>query len=49
VNPDPDEVAEYAWVSLGDLADAARTLPHLLSPWSVLQLAELANPLSPRP
>ena len=47
VHPNPLEVAEHGWVSLGDLADTARALPHLLSPWSVLQLAQLAKQMSP--
>jgi len=40
------EVAEWTWVDLGALADAARNLPNLLSPWSVLQLARLADSLA---
>lgn len=39
----PDEVAEWAWVGFGELAEFARAMPQLLSPWSVLQLAELAE------
>jgi isopentenyl-diphosphate delta-isomerase len=44
----PHEVAEWAWVGLGELAETARTLPQLLSPWSVLQLAQLSESLAVR-
>jgi len=39
--PDPDEVAEWAWVESSDLHAVAATAPFLLSPWSVLQLDAL--------
>ena len=39
--PDPDEVAEWAWIDVADLYAVADTAPVLLSPWSVLQLAAL--------
>ncbi len=40
--PDPDEVVDWAWVEFDDLAHTARAMPDVLSPWSVLQLAELS-------
>jgi isopentenyl-diphosphate delta-isomerase len=36
--PDPAEVAEYAWVAWPDLYEAARRTPFAFSPWLVLQL-----------
>jgi isopentenyl-diphosphate delta-isomerase len=41
--PDPDEVAEYQWVSWDDVTLAARQTPWLLSPWSALQLVALGE------
>lgn len=43
LRPDPAEVMETAWVAWPDLVRAAATVPALLSPWSVLQLRELAE------
>lgn len=40
--PDPDEVAEYAWVEWSDLANLAARTPWVLSPWSVEQIPRLA-------
>lgn len=39
--PNPDEVAEYAWVTWADLAAAAQAVPCELSPWSALQIPQL--------
>lgn len=39
--PRADEVAETQWVSVEHLLGVATELPFLLSPWSVLQIAEL--------
>jgi isopentenyl-diphosphate delta-isomerase len=39
---DPDEVCEWAWARWEDVVEAARRTPFLLSPWSVLQIPELA-------
>lgn len=41
IAPDPAEVAEWAWVSPEAFLDLAERAPFLLSPWSVLQAAEL--------
>ncbi|MFH5823635.1 isopentenyl-diphosphate Delta-isomerase [Georgenia sp. AZ-5] len=37
---EPDEVAEYRWVSPQDLLTAVRAAPFTFSPWLVLQLAD---------
>jgi len=39
--PDPDEVAQWHWADAAAVVAAAAGAPWLLSPWSVLQLAEL--------
>lgn len=41
--PDPAEVAEWRWVAWESFLAAARYAPWALSPWSVLQAAELAT------
>ena len=41
--PNPDEVAEYAWVELDDIFSVASATPQLLSPWMVLQLPLLVS------
>ena len=41
VDPSPDEVAEFEWVSLDALYDAALAAPFAFSPWLVLQLEQL--------
>lgn len=38
---DPDEVAEWRWVSWDDLVDAVGAAPWALSPWAVLQVGAL--------
>jgi len=48
VAANPHEVSDWAWVDPTDLAQVARTLPQLLSPWSVLQLAQLDDSLAMR-
>ncbi len=41
--PRADEVAETQWVGLDRLVSVATDLPFLLSPWCVLQVAELIS------
>ncbi|MDO5533361.1 MAG: isopentenyl-diphosphate Delta-isomerase [Propionibacteriaceae bacterium] len=43
--PDPDEVAEYAWVPWEDLVAAIAATPAVYSPWSVLQVPRVAAAL----
>ena len=43
LDPDPDEVAETAWLDWQDLRRTAATAPQLLSPWCVEQLAALGE------
>ncbi|MBE2997999.1 isopentenyl-diphosphate Delta-isomerase [Nocardiopsis sp. HNM0947] len=43
-DPDPEEVAEYAWVEWNDLVAAAEHAPWALSPWSVLQIPAMPRP-----
>ncbi len=38
LDPRPDEVAEYAWVSPDDLRTAVLAAPYAFSPWLALQL-----------
>lgn len=40
-DPNPDEVADWAWIDVDDLDALAASAPMVLSPWSVLQLAEI--------
>lgn len=50
VRPNPDEVMEIAWVNWEDLVAAVAATPQVYSPWSVLQIAQLADmPLPPAP
>lgn len=37
-SPDPDEVAEWAWVPWDQLVSAVRATPAVFSPWSVAQI-----------
>jgi isopentenyl-diphosphate delta-isomerase len=46
-SPDPEEVCEWRWTAWEDVVEVARRTPWLLSPWSVLQITELAA--GPRP
>jgi isopentenyl-diphosphate Delta-isomerase len=46
--PDPAEVAEIAWVDWGQFCDGVATGRQSVSPWCVMQVAELAA-LGPRP
>lgn len=41
LDPDPDEVAEHAWVAWADLHAAVSALPRVFSPWMVHQVREL--------
>jgi len=43
LNPNPREVMDYAWVEWDRLVAGAAAAPCAFSPWSVLQVAELAN------
>lgn len=43
--PDPDEVAEWRWATWSGFRDVARHAPWALSPWSVLQIAQLPEDL----
>ncbi|WP_433698793.1 isopentenyl-diphosphate Delta-isomerase [Nocardiopsis sp. CA-288880] len=40
-SPNPEEVAEYAWVEWADLVAVAGRTPWLLSPWAVEQIPRL--------
>lgn len=40
LDPDPDEVIEWAWVAPSAFLDLAVRAPFLLSPWSVLQAVQ---------
>lgn len=42
VEPNPDEVAEFAWVDPVTLRDAALAAPYAFSPWLGWQLEQLA-------
>lgn len=46
--PNPDEVAELAWVRPHDLARSVRSTPWAFSPWLVRQVGRLAA-LDPEP
>jgi isopentenyl-diphosphate delta-isomerase len=41
--PDPAEVAQWRWADWADVVEVAGRAPWALSPWSVLQVAELAR------
>ncbi|WP_395245253.1 isopentenyl-diphosphate Delta-isomerase [Agromyces sp. MMS24-K17] len=43
LDPDPAEVADWAWVDPARFLATAERTPFLLSPWSVLQAAEFAR------
>ncbi|PWJ56212.1 isopentenyl-diphosphate delta-isomerase [Quadrisphaera granulorum] len=43
--PDPDEVAEWAWVEWDDAVTLAARTPFAISPWAVLQLGQLSQVL----
>ncbi len=42
VAPNPEEVAEFAWVDPASLREAAAAAPYAFSPWLGWQLAQLA-------
>lgn len=44
--PDPDEVAEHAWLPWPDVRRLAAGSPFLLSPWMVLQVEQLGAALA---
>ena len=41
--PDPAEVAEWAWVDWADLIVVAERAPRLISPWAALQIPQLSR------
>lgn len=41
LDPDPDEVEEFRWVTWADMVSAAAAAPLLISPWAALQVAGL--------
>jgi len=43
VSPNPDEVAEFAWVSPSSLHEAAIAAPYAFSPWLGWQLEQLGR------
>ena len=43
--PHPAEVGEWRWARWDDVVEVARRAPWLLSPWSVLQVAQLHDVL----
>lgn len=43
--PDPDEVEEWAWIPWLDVVTAATATPQVYSPWSVLQIPQVAAAL----
>ncbi|HKG52045.1 MAG TPA: isopentenyl-diphosphate Delta-isomerase [Actinomycetales bacterium] len=47
--PDPDEVVEWRWVDWSAFRATATSTPWLLSPWSVLQTAQLPADLDQSP
>lgn len=46
-NPDPDEVAEWAWVPWEQLVSAAAATPAVYSPWAVAQIPLVVAYLAP--
>jgi len=44
--PDPAEVMEWRWADWSAVASLARSAPWALSPWCVLQMAQLTDPLT---
>lgn len=42
IHPNPDEIAEWAWVTPSDLLHSVRSTPFAFSPWLVLQLPQLS-------
>ena len=41
LDPNPDEVCEYQWVSMEDLREAVARVPFIFSPWLVEELAQV--------
>ena len=39
LRPNPDEVAEWAWIGMDALVETARSAPFAFSPWLAMQLA----------
>jgi len=42
IQPNPDEVADWAWVEPTAMVDAWAATPAVFSPWSVMQIRQLA-------
>lgn len=40
LNPQPEEIEEFEWVSVSEAVERARTQPEALSPWMVEQLTD---------
>lgn len=40
INPNPDEVCDWAWVEADKLVQAVRLIPEVFSPWMVEQLSD---------
>lgn len=40
LEPNPNEVCEYQWVSMGDLREAVARVPFIFSPWLVKELEQ---------
>lgn len=40
LNPNPDEVCEFQWVSMDDLREAVSRVPFIFSPWLVEELGQ---------
>lgn len=40
LNPNPDEVCEFEWVSMGNLKEAVERVPFIFSPWLVEELEQ---------
>ncbi|GEK16742.1 isopentenyl-diphosphate Delta-isomerase [Cellulomonas persica] len=49
ISPSPLEVMDHAWVDVTDLGRAIASTPWAFSPWSVLQVSELADLITPLP
>lgn len=49
VRPEPAEVMDHAWVDVTDLGRSMASTPWAFSPWSVLQVTELAELIAAAP
>lgn len=48
VHPNPDEVMDTAWVDVDDLAEWARTMPEIYTPWLRIYLEKHASQIFDR-